>query len=163
MPEPIIVKLTAAEFNNAAMIGCIRRITGIYRDLVEPYGKPKNVWETDVLGAAAEQAVAKLLRVYWPPVATQPETAKGDLAYGIEVRQTKTPHGCLMLHRKDRDEAPYVLVRGKGPDFEVVGWMFGIDGKQDRFWRTDIDNTAYLVPAQHLTDIRELQEWIHTQ
>ncbi len=107
--------------------------------------------QNDIQAAGAEIAVAKALNQYWcggVNAFRQP-----DVGLNIEVRRTKYPKGKLAVRPRDHDDRPFVLVRGAIPEFEVVGWIYGFEAKQDR-WKEDPhgEGEVYMVPDEVLKD-----------
>jgi hypothetical protein len=48
----------------------------------------------------------------------------------IEVRYTRHPEGRLKIEKTDADDHRFVLVRGSMPEYQIVGWMKGKEGKR---------------------------------
>ncbi len=113
-----------------------------------PTGAPFNV-AVDVLGDLGEYAVAEHLGVeVKPPLWTEPRY-DGDLANGDEVRTTPYPRGHLLINPSDADDCRFWLVIADPPDFMIVGWIYGRDGKRDSYRRTPRSG-AYMVPQSAL-------------
>ena len=152
----MIVTLTWSEQLFAAQAGVMRRISAIHKKRDEPYKTPTgDLWGIDVESSGAEAAVAKALRRYWQPLSTIAET-DGDVS-GVEVRSTTRKDGHLIVHDRDKDHAPFVLVRGVFPVYDLVGWMYGRDAKQDQYKTTQVRfGYAYFVPDRDLRPLEEL-------
>lgn len=109
-----------------------------------------------VQGAAAECAVARLLDRYWDALHDAP--GPGDVGK-VEVRHTDHRGGGLIVHPKDEDTLPVVLVTGMAPLLVVHGWTWMGEAKQPRFWNTTKlhRNPGWLVPqdCDLLRDMRE--------
>ncbi len=74
-----------------------------------------------------------------------------------EVRGTKYKNGRLILHPTDKDNAIYILVVGQVPTFNLVGWIAGKNGKQDKFLDDPVGGRlAYFVPQEELSPVEEL-------
>lgn len=152
-----VVELTWPEQLFAAQAGVMRRISAINRFRSEPYGSIRlEAWGNDIESAGAEYAVAKLLRLHWVPVLQNPQEAFGDVS-GVEVRSTRKDAGRLIVHPQDRDEAAFVLVRGKFPLYQVCGWIRGKDAKTKEHWFVGDGRPAYFVPDRRLLPISELK------
>ena len=100
-------------------------------------------WERDIEGACAEKFAAKTLGLYWF------DGVGGATDIGpCQVRHTPHLDGRLMLHPEDKDDEIFILVVGRAPAFELVGWCFGHEGKQQDYWSdpTGADRPAFFVP-----------------
>jgi hypothetical protein len=95
----------------------------------------------DIQGAEAELAVAKALRLPWDGSFVELNKwfdwrESGHDVSGLEVRSTHHKNGSLILHPKDKDDSPFILVLTHDrPIFNLVGWNFGRAGKKKEFWR----------------------------
>lgn len=114
-------------------------------------------WNHDIYAAAAELAVAKLTGRFWSrPVGWEPGGA--DVGTDIQVRFSPRPGASLIIKRSDNPEHRFVLVGLGQPEpagitLEVIGWMSGAAAMQPRYWRTDVPDPAWFVPAAHLADV----------
>lgn len=154
----MIISLTWQEQLFAAQAGVMRRMSAICRNRSEPHQTPKtDLWGIDIESCGAEAAVAKSLGKYWVAVVDNTEALDGDVS-GVEVRSTVLKNGRLIVHNRDRDDAPFVLVRGSFPNYEIAGWMFGRDAKQDQYIFSGDGRPAFFVPASDLRPIDELAQ-----
>lgn len=154
MPTPINVTITWEEALCAAFAGVRRRIASMAKPnkLQGPNGPPEDIWSAEIEGCAAELAFAKWSKLYWEPVLKNVSLADGDVS-GYEIRQTKLASGRLLLQKKDaKNEAPFVLVTGRIPDFQLVGWMRGTSCN-DGWWKHDIPRPCYAIPQESLHDM----------
>jgi hypothetical protein len=153
------VSLTWQEQLFAAQAGVMRRISAISRKRSEPYLTPKgDLWGIDIESAGAEAAVAKALGKYWLAVLQNPQDANGDVS-GVEVRSTTRPDGRLIVHDRDKDDSVFVLVRGSFPIYDVVGWIYGRDGKKDEYLFCATGRLpAYYVPEADLLQIDDIPQ-----
>lgn len=143
------VELSAEEMRVAASTGVERRLRAIARNRQHRYAwSGDGVWAIDIQAAGAELAVAKVLGRYWADTAA-PDT-DGDVGTGVQVRWTRLANGSLLLHPSDPDDHAYVLVTGEMPSFEIPGWCWGRDGKDERFWREHTGRPAFFVPQDAL-------------
>ena len=153
-----VVTLTWTEQFFAAQAGAMRRISAMARRRPEPRGHPPlDLWGLDVESAGAEAAVAKLLGKYWESVHPNPGLLCGDVG-NIQVRSTTRPDGRLIIRQQDKRDAPFVLVRGSMPAYDVVGWIIGADAMRDEY-RNPGDGrpgVAFFVPAEKLKPIETL-------
>lgn len=143
-----VVVLTWLEQLQAVEVGGIRKITALRDGRHVRRGQEPNNWTDEIEGAAAELAVAKTTGRYWHALG-KGHTDPADVGR-LEVRSTGHAHGCLILHPDDPDEARFVLVTGRIPEFTIRGTIVARDGKIDRYWRTDLRYPAYFVPQAAL-------------
>lgn len=108
--------------------------------------------ESDVQARGAEWAAHVFLRM--PIGATIGDFKKPDLGQLIQIRSSVDLRNNLIVRESDAREHYFVLVLGKIPDFEIVGFMSGAEAKQPKYWRKDwTPRPAYLVPQNQLKDI----------
>jgi len=76
----------------------------------------------------------------------------------LEVRATKHPTGRLIIHPRDPDDSPFVLVRlHRYPTLEIVGWCYGHEGKDRSYWKdVGYGRPCFYVPNQKLKPVEEL-------
>ena len=123
----------------------------------------------DVQGAQAELAVSKILNLPWDgtwlPIAVWDKWKhEGTDVSGLEIRSTTLATGRLILHHSDKDHAPYVLViSSPASEFQLMGWCYGIDGKQAKYWRTNVPRPCYMVPQSELKTVDSLVEILKIQ
>lgn len=128
------VSLSAAEVEIARLIGAKRREISLrYERETRRDFTPSGI-DNDIEAAAAEMCVAKALNIYpeWSP--TEGEVPKFDLkwryhgeglpACSIDVKSTKYLNGNLLVPNL-REDHIYFLVRGKIPNYEIVGFLPG--------------------------------------
>jgi hypothetical protein len=152
------VSLTWTEQLFAAQAGVMRRMSAISRNRSEPHQTPRtDLWGIDIESCGAEAAVAKTLGKYWVAVVDNTQVLDGDVS-GVEVRSTVLKDGRLIVHNRDRDDAPFVLARGSFPNYEIAGWIFGRDAKQDQYIFSGDGRPAFFVPASELRPIHELAQ-----
>ena len=81
--------------------------------------------------------------------------AIADVGNNIEVKYTDKPYGNLLVHQNDnagRDIA--ILVTGKMPHYELVGWLPVHEAQRSHYFRPDLD--CYLVPRDQLKPMEDL-------
>ncbi len=145
------VTLSAQEVAAGAMVGVRRRYTSTKRIDTANQGKS---WDTDIVGALGECAVAKAVGQYWSPDVNV--FAIPDVGDSLHVRSTPLKTGSLII-RPDDPEGIYILAIGEVKDWRICGWIRGVDGRVDRFWRTDRGTpAAWFVPQSALRPIKEL-------
>jgi hypothetical protein len=138
----------------AAMIGVMRQIK--HRSKGDKHRWNASLaggWERDIEGACAEKYAAKKLGAYW----FDGTNGRSDVG-PHQIRHTALSDGRLMLHPEDRDEEAFILVVGRAPAFELVGWCFGHEGKRQDYWAdpTNSKRPAFFVPRSVLRPIDEL-------
>ena len=140
------------------MAGAMRQVRALQKGLKHRYGEPPHdQWGGHIEGAGAELAVAKAVNRYWAGFYHHdPEKFAGDIGE-IEVRWTWRMDGRLIVHDRDKDESPFVLVRGSFPEYDVVGWIYGKNAKQSRYLYNGDGRPAYFVPATDLWDMTTLE------
>jgi hypothetical protein len=139
--------LEQKELTVAAIAGLLRRIENIYRGNKFGLWDQQEDWTVDIDGALGEAILCKLLNEYWSPgTPRDPDTPQG-----IDVRATRRwSDGRLILHRKDADDRPFVLVALQGRVGRICGWLFACEGKLTRFWTQNVPKAAYFVDQQYL-------------
>lgn len=137
MDEVIAVKVTMtwAEAEQAAIAGIKRRLLALHDGRPAYHGfKEEDTWGSDVESCASELIVARTLGVWWTPWARRPGFVFADVGSRVQVRRRKKEGWNLLMHREDSDDQVYVLVYGAIPNFEIVGWIAGHEGKDERYW-----------------------------
>lgn len=119
----------------------------------------------DVQGAQAELAASKMLDLPWDgtwlPVSLWDSWKhQGTDVSGLEIRSTTLSIGRLILHKSDKDHAPYLLIIANANKFTLSGWCYGADGKQSKYWRENVPRPCYMVPQGDLKNIESLTEII---
>lgn len=117
----------------------------------------------DIQGAEAELAVAKALNLPWDGSFLELDKwfdwrDVGHDVSGLEVRSTHHKNGSLILHPKDKDESPFILVlTHEKPIFILIGWSFGKNGKDPQYWRdVGYGRPCYYLPQNKLFDMNNL-------
>lgn len=118
---------------------------------------PKQIWQTNLVGAAGEVAVSKHLGIIYGYRGYDP--AAYDVA-GCEIRTTLRPNGCLITHPEDK-HAPYVLavaIPGTKYDWHIQlrGWAWLDNCNQPQHWRTDVRFPCYMTPQTALQPMATL-------
>jgi hypothetical protein len=152
------ITLDSAEAFHAGMAGYMR----MFRVMTNGYKSPfdglasSDGWRSHIEGAIAELVVAKATNKYWPG----PTWSFKDLndVGPYEVRYTQYAQGHLLLYPSDKDQAPYILVTGKYPDYEIAGWIYGRYGKHPDYWTEETKQPCYKIPQTAL----EPYETLHT-
>ena len=137
------VKLEKYEVLAAAQVGVLRQC-----QVLERKTACEAPWQAHVEAACAEMAFAKLAGWYWSYSAGVFRREK-DVG-NVQVRHTEKPDGRLIVTDADEDNDVFVLVRGRAPEFDVVGWAYGRDVKRRArvggVWMMGVDG-LYAMPA----------------
>lgn len=155
------VVLTHNEMLIASTIGNLRRLNGICNNRQNAFGATDRLWEMSIFGAMAEAAVAKHFNLYWSGMGSD---APGDVDVGgcLEVRSIAQRDRKLILHPNSPSNLPFVLVYCNPPRFELLGWIFAKDAKQQKYWCDPAANNgrvggaAFFIPQSDLRPISEL-------
>jgi hypothetical protein len=152
----MIDELDWMEVAAAAMTGVLRQIKHRSKGDNHKWKAPlAGGWERDIEGACAEKFAAKRLGAYWF------DGTNGETDVGLhQVRHTALLNGRLMLHPEDKDNEVFVLVVGRAPAFELIGWCFGREGKRQEYWEdpTGGDRWAFFVPRGVLHSMADIPE-----
>lgn len=149
------------ELTLAAKVGTARNAYAIANGLTPQLGREPHwdrlPWDAHIEGAAAELLVAKTLDRYWDAYVGPPKGRIGDVGL-IEVRATRIPNGNLIVRGKDRDDAVVVLVVGRCPNMDVVGWVLAGDAKREDYQGEpdDFGRPTWWVPQTGLRPIADL-------
>ena len=149
------IALTPSELVTAAQVGARRHAANLLANRPDAHRAPAD-WSLHIEGSCAELAAARATGRYWLGSVDFRERQAGDLAGGIEVRATDRADGCLILHERDADDRPFVLVTGRAPVFDVRGWIRAADGKRPEWWREGIRSPAFMVPQSALRPLDTL-------
>ena len=153
------VKLTWWEMLTAYHIASQRRVMNMQKGLAGRYGAPEKEGseELDIVSTRGEMAVAKGLNLYWS--GSVGDYGATDVGGIVEVRTRTKDWHALIVHPQDKDEAPYVLVdASQTPVFRLVGWVYGKEGKQQKFWSdpSGKNRPAFFIDQVHLRPMDEL-------
>ncbi|HLG28179.1 MAG TPA: hypothetical protein VI423_10375 [Paenisporosarcina sp.] len=100
----------------------------------------------------------------WLPISTWDKWKhKGNDVGKLEIRSTDRPDGRLILHPTDKDLSPYLLVLSTAhPEYQLVGWIYGEEGKDPKYWRDNVPRPCFMVPQEQLRSIDSLVNIIET-
>lgn len=143
----------------AAMVGVCRNLASLQKGLNDNERCDKNTnWQNDIESAGAECAAAQALNRYWPGGVNTFEAP--DIPPDIQVRSSIEEGYSLLVRKKDKDEERFVLVIGKMPTFDIVGWLYGHEAKMERWLRNpDNKGPAYFVPQGYLNPMENFEQW----
>ena len=161
----MIVTLTPGEVAHAKRIGASRQRMHEEAGHADAKVMRTSGASVHVLGALGELAVARALGLRWdgaffPDAEWQAWRVNGHDVSSLEVRSTPRAGGRLLIQRDDEDHAPFVLVRGHAhPQYEVVGWLWGGEGKRAEWWRdVGYGRPCFFVPNERLLPLDRLAE-----
>ena len=118
-----------------ALAGTRRRLYALHDGRPPRYGYgEKDSWGTDVESAGGECAVAWTYNLFWTPWARRPSEIVADVGTDVEVRWRSVPGWDMIAHPKDPDHFRIVVVYGQLPVYELGGWLYGHEAKQERYW-----------------------------
>lgn len=151
-----MIRLTNSELLTGASVGCMRLVQALTKKWNSSHGAGGiDPWISNIEGAQGELAVAKALGIYWQPIVGDPDA---DDAGPYQVRTNcsrrwdDTP-----LHPGDRDDRVFIGVLSFMPDFDIMGWIWGRDGKRQEWWRDGTPGRpAFWVPRGKLLPMSEL-------
>lgn len=149
------VKLSATELMVASYVAACRNVQAILKGWNTDNCGP-DTFRTNFEGAAGEMATAKALNVYWEPIVGNP--AAPDVGK-FEVRTNMSrKHEDLCLRPHDKDDRAYISVLSFLPYFDVIGWVWGREGKDQKWLRDGSPDRAqcFYVPRKFLRDMEEL-------
>jgi hypothetical protein len=120
------------------------------------YGISREVWEPGIIGALGECVIARASNNYWQGDLGHPDWGAPDVG-PFHVRTSTKANGDLVLHPRDADDEPFVLVVPIAlPVFRIAGWIAGRDGKRPEFWQTFTGRPCYFVPQNVLHPWKEI-------
>lgn len=151
----IDVRLQGYEFFAAALVGVRRQIECVTRGMQNKHGLKGIGWDENIEGACGECALAKGLGLYWSGSINTFKIG-GDVS-GLEVRTRSERWHDLIVRRDDPENSIYVLVTGKAPEYTLVGWIKGRDGKRAEYLAAHGNREqAWFVPQEALLPIETL-------
>ena len=155
---PVNISLTKKEIMQGALVGVMRHTECIRKHTKLNQQDAKVGWQNDIEGALGEMAWAKAVNKYWSGASTFLENGSSvSDVDDIEVRTTPLDSGKLILRVNDSDTKRFVLVTGLDGRYVIRGFIFGSEGKQQRFISAPNRRTAaFFVPQAELYNINEL-------
>ena len=130
----------------AASIGMRRQVYAISHNLWH-YGHEEEKFDSHVIGAMAEFAVARVLNLFWE--ANIGKIGGSDVGGVVGVRMRRIPGvgTDLAIGPKDEDETPYVLVHGyRNGRMDLVGWLYGRAAKERKGPWCEPKNVWFVPP-----------------
>ena len=153
------IALSWHEVRLAAEVGVARNVVALSRGWTphQPGACPP-LWQAHIVGAIGELAFAKATNRYWTGDPAGPPDKVGDVGSGLQVRACDRPNGSLILHDHDDDDHRFVLVTGGPCTLDLAGWVLAREVKRPEFWRKDVPEPAYFVPARDLHPMETLPQ-----
>jgi hypothetical protein len=121
------VTLTWHEAAMASHVGWMRQLAAIKAGKHDCHGYDGEGWSEHIEGACGELAVAKILGRYWDGSVN---TWKADDLPGLQIRTRSRHDYDLIVRPGDDDQAAWVLVTGRCPEYRVRGWITGAEAKR---------------------------------
>jgi hypothetical protein len=157
------VRLNKSEFFIAVQHGVMRQMQNLKNKLKDAYGaEMMDGWGVHIEGACAETVLAKTMGVFYNGNMGDLDATDVNLENSkIECRSTSHLTGRLILHEEDSDDAFFFLLVGKAPEFEIKGWIKGVDGKKKAYWSdpTKKGRHAFFVPQSALNRFVSKEEF----
>ena len=152
--DAISLTQTWAKLRIAAHIGMMRRAQALEdRANGKITGPDYGSWIKDIESACAESVVAEWYDHNWDPSIGYDA---GDVG-PYEVRWTDDHNNRLILHDRDKDYKPYILVTGLAPTYYMQGWLFGCEGKRQENVDDPVGGrAAYFVSQRKLHSMAQL-------
>lgn len=150
-------RLTQTELMVIAYVGSGRNVQCLTREYTPGAGiGVANTWTPNIEGAAGEMATAKALGIYWEPIIGNLH-ADDVGPYQVRTNMSRR-YDDTCLRPRDKPNRVYISVLSFCPDFELIGWIRGADGKLDEYLRPgDPDRPpCFYVPRKKLLPMSEL-------
>lgn len=162
------VTLTGYDLVWATSVGARRHIQALLKHSQNAHGLDDDDtegWTKHIEGACGELAAAIVTGRHWG--ATVGTYDQGDDIHGCQVR-TRSHHSWdLIIRKKDRDDAVFILVTGAAPVFRVHGWIVARDGKRDEYLQNHGGRSrewfvpqAVLAPIEQICVPDPLPDWL---
>lgn len=142
----VLVTLTPDEMRKAATGGIERRIHGITKGRRSTHPETpdhkQHWWQSEIIGALGEFAVAKALGEIWSPTVGQ--VNQKDVGE-FEVRTTEQPTPLLRYRGHNDPSSKYILCSSRGNQILIQGWLPGYTVKAlgymefDNVWTAGVD------------------------
>jgi hypothetical protein len=159
------VRLTQTELMVAAYVGSGRNVQCLTREYTPGAGVGVvNTWTPNIEGAGGEMATAKALGIYYEPIIGNLH-ADDVGPYQVRTNMSRR-YDDTCLRPRDKPDRVYIGVLSFCPEFELIGWIWGVDGKLDEWLRPGDPGRppCFYVPRKKLLPMRELPtpEMLHT-
>ena len=148
--DGVRIRLERYECILAAEVGMRRHLAALWDQRADRHGFTGDGWGIHIEGAAGEMAFAKSSDMYWSG-SVNTFNGGGDVGHNIQVRTRSSHDFDLIIRSGDSDDSVFVLVTGAIPDFWVRGWLWGREGKIDRYLQNHGGRPpAWFVPSRNL-------------
>jgi hypothetical protein len=159
-----VVNLSYSEIRRAELIGMMRNNSNIINKRPHINNQTNYSYDRHIQGAASEMALAKKLGIfYYADIDDFPIADLSIRGFNIQVRSTTNPKYCLTMYdNKDRMKKNqfFFLLIGEIPTFKIMGWMQGIDGMTQKYWKENRDHSAYFIPQKDLEPYSYFEEMV---
>ena len=156
----VLVQLTKDELERAAFGGVQRRLAGIFQNRRSTHPETpdwkQQWWESNVIGAIGEYAVAKALDLPWNPTIGRVD-ARDVGEY--EVRTTQLPEPVLRYRVHNDPTSKYILCSYKRDKVLIQGWLTGQTVLDLGYMEHDGVYTASVDQLYSITDLPEPIAW----
>lgn len=156
------VVLEPSEMLTASQVGLMRHIQnlklGRIRERSDQRYNDKPHWQVQIEGALGEYALSKALGLFWSGGVGDCRAL--DIGGCLEVRTTAKIPAVMYITLRDKDDGVYILLNGKNGNYRVKGWIYGGEGKDDRFRHpmgSRDGGELYVVPEKALRSIDTLK------
>ena len=126
-------------------------------DLVRHGGSFKEFAEKQIDAVGAECAVAEYFGFEDFKPLNGTYKVKADVGQNIEVKHTYLEQGNLIITYLDRDNDFAVLVTGRCPNYQLVGWIMVKDCKNHKYRSESLIGDSYLIPRADLLPISHIK------
>ena len=126
-------------------------------DLMRHGGSFKEFAEKQIDAVGAECAVAEYFGFEDFRPLNGAYKDKADVGQNIEVKHTYLEQGNLIITYLDRDNDFAVLVTGRCPHYQLVGWIMVKDCKNDKYRSESIKGDSYLIRRDNLQPIGHIK------
>ena len=161
-----IVRLTQAEYFFSAQVGftrCFEDHKRGFNGAVEGkiWNESDRRWDNCIVGAQAELAVCKYLKVHW----SHSVNAQGecDIPPDIEVRSSNHPRAQLLFIRPgvDKKNRRYIFVTVNLLEFKIHGWISGEEAMVRKYYGKlkPLAPETFMVPITSLHSMRGFNVW----
>jgi hypothetical protein len=159
----ILVTLNENQLEAAAIGGVRRRIHGITQGRRSTHPETpdhkQNWWQSDIIGAIGEFAVAKALGEIWNP--TIGEVNRKDVGE-FEVRTTEQPTPLLRFRGHNDPASKYILCSYRGNQVLIQGWLPGHTVQALGYMEFDNVWTAGVDQLYSMADLNCEIQWSDT-
>lgn len=148
----VLVTLTESEMREAACGGIERRLDAMRRGRRSTHPETPDHqqawWQSHVVGAFGEYAVAKAFGVTWNPTIGQVDQ-RDVLEY--EVRTTELPNPLLRYRGHNDPRAKYILCSYRGNQVLIHGWLPGYTVRDlgymefENVWTASVDQLFSVI------------------